>query len=442
MKILTRFSWLFFATALVGTSLSQDQGKKDATKLQGGWPPQKVGDRAGGPVRSKADGKKLQFFDEVDVAPRQEPLPKPDRKVNRDLLAINQPSPENEKDEDRGKDDGSGKDRDSEASDLPLPPLPKRAHLPPLPKPRDDLKSPLPKPRSRPAPRRDRSVYTLGPGDLVTFATYDREDLSRTVTIAPDGTVSYLQAVAVNAKGLTVEQLRNRMEDELRKYRRDIKIIVNPQLLQSKEFSVLGRVRKPGTFTLDRPTTVLEGIARAEGVEIGTIRGSAYGLADFERSFVSRRGRKLNVDLSKLYYEGDLSQNVYLQPDDYLYVASALNNEIYVIGSVANPGRFKLATKLNVSGAISLAGGFTKEAYKMKVLIIRGDIDAPEVEIVNMRDVLKGKLLDVRVKSRDIIFVNKRPFEMVERVLDTALTTYMQTVTAELMNQNYTPFSL
>ena len=137
------------------------------------------------------------------------------------------------------------------------------------------------------ARKRPRTLYTLGPGDLVTFATYDRTDLKRSVRIAPDGTVSYLQAVAVNARGLTVDQLRNRVQEELRKYKRDIKIIVTPQDLQSKEFAVIGRVKKPGSFTLDRPTTILEGIALAEGVEIGTIRGSAYGLADFGRSFVS-----------------------------------------------------------------------------------------------------------------------------------------------------------
>lgn len=49
-----------------------------------------------------------------------------------------------------------------------------------------------------------QSRYTLGPGDTLNFSVYDRADLAQeNVQIAPDGTVSYLQAVAVRAQGLT-----------------------------------------------------------------------------------------------------------------------------------------------------------------------------------------------------------------------------------------------
>ena len=314
--------------------------------------------------------------------------------------------------------------------------------LPPLPDVVDSIVPPTLTP-ARPRPPRSsrpkvRSLYTLGAGDTVSFSSFDRADLARTVKIAPDGTVSYLQAVAVDASGLTVDELRERMESELRKYRRDFKLIVSPQEMQSKEFAILGRVRSPGSFPLDRPTTVLEGIALAEGVEIGTIRGSAFGLADFGRSFVSRKGRKLDVDFTKLYYEGDFDQNVYLQPDDYLYIASVLENEYYILGAVNAPGRIKMPNEVTVTQAISLGGGFLDEAYKMKVVVIRGDLNCPEVHVMNIRDVVRGAARDMVVENRDIIFVARRPFEIVERVIDSAITTYMQTVTAEAINLNFT----
>jgi len=167
--------------------------------------------------------------------------------------------------------------------------------------------------------------YTLGPGDSLNFSIYNRPDLSRqNVTIAPDGTVSYLQAVSVRARGLTLDQLRHRIEEELSRFRENAQVIVTPAEIASKSFSIIGRVRKPGSFTLDRPVSILEGIALAQGIEVGTVRGSAFELADFERSFVARGGNKLDVDLARLYYEGDLSQNAYLEPNDYIYVASSL----------------------------------------------------------------------------------------------------------------------
>jgi protein involved in polysaccharide export with SLBB domain len=159
--------------------------------------------------------------------------------------------------------------------------------------------------------------------------------------------------------------------------------------IASKDFTIIGRVRKPGSFTLDRPTSILEAIARAEGIENGNLRGSAFELADFEladfeRSFVARDGRKLDVDLARLYYEGDLSQNAFLEPDDYIYIASSLKNEIYVLGAVASPGRRKMPVKLTIAQAIAEAGGFDKYAYKMKVLLIRGSIHQAEAALANL----------------------------------------------------------
>ncbi len=284
--------------------------------------------------------------------------------------------------------------------------------------------------------------YTLGAGDVVNFSIYNRPDLLREkVQIAPDGTISYLQAVAIRAEGLTLDQLRHRIEEALADYQ-EAKVIITPVEVASKDFAIIGRVRKPGTYTLDRPTSILEAIARAEGMQVGTVRGSAFELADLERSFVARKGKKLNVDLGRLYYEGDFSQNAFLEPDDYIYVASALENEIYVLGEVSDPGRRKMPAKLTLAQAIGEAGGFGQYAFRRKVLLIRGSIHNPETQIIDMNAILTGGAKDVKLENRDIIFVNKRPFEIIERVLDDAIFTFVQTVTAEAMNQEYVPILL
>lgn len=462
----------FFLLFPVCLSWGQDQptiitNETEATSVLGGWPPQSFGKGTGSETLKKIiNGSKgetgLKISDtESKVSPilvAQNPtdtaktIPnKPaDAAVEKTLAPVpaKEPTPadaEPQKEIAPPPVPLPVADAKKMESLKPLPFLPElpAVNLPELPTPEDRVSLPVGMPQPPPDNRkRVKSQYTLGPGDTVTFSTYERSDLNRTVRIAPDGTVSYLQAIAVNATGLTVDELRDRMEEELQKYRRNFKLIVIPQTLQSKQYAVLGRVQNPGTFPIDRPVTILEGIARARGVEIGTIRGTSYQLADFEHSFVARGGRKLSVDFSKLYHEGDLSQNVFLQPDDYIYIASVLDREIYVLGAVNSPGRIKMPNPLTAASAIAVAGGFSNEAYKMKVIVIRGDLEAPEVQVVNVRDVVAGKALDIPIKNRDIIFVARRPFEILERVLDSAITTYVQTLTAEAMNQNYTPISL
>ncbi|MEM1442563.1 MAG: SLBB domain-containing protein, partial [Verrucomicrobiota bacterium] len=279
--------------------------------------------------------------------------------------------------------------------------------------------------------------YTLGAGDTLTFSVYNRPDLLReNVTIAPDGTVSYLQAVGLRAEGLTLDQFRSRVEEKLSEYQ-DARVIISPVQVASKDYAIIGRVRQPGTYTLDRPTSILEAIAQAQGVQVGNVRGSAFELADLERSFVARKGKKLDVDLARLYFEGDFSQNAFLEPDDYIYVASALENEVYVLGEVNNPGRRKMPAKLTVAQAIGEAGGFAEYAYRKKVLLVRGSIHSPETHVIDMRAVLRGEAKDFQLENRDIIFVRERPFELAERALDEAIFTFVQTVTTETLNQNY-----
>ncbi len=284
--------------------------------------------------------------------------------------------------------------------------------------------------------------YTLGPGDTLNFSIYDRPDLSReNVQIGPDGTVSYLQAVAVPAVGLTPDELRNSIEQRLSDYQNNVKVIITPTEVTSKEFAIIGRVRRPGSYTLDRPTSILEAISLAEGIETNTVRGSAFELADFDRSFVARNGRKLDVDLAKLYYRGDLTQNAYLEPDDYIYVASNLKNEVYVLGAVADPGRYKMPVRLTVVQAIAEAGGFDRYAYRMKVLVIRGSIHQPETHVVNIKDILAGRTRDITLENKDIVFVDERPFELLERTLDSAIFAFLQSVTTESIVNNYIPLA-
>lgn len=285
--------------------------------------------------------------------------------------------------------------------------------------------------------------YRLGPGDTLNFAMYDRADLARkAIPVAPDGSISYLQAVGIRALGRTIPELRAAMEASLSKYHVEPRVIVTPATIGSKRYTIIGRVREPGSFLLNRPTTILEGLAAARGIEVGSVRDFASELADLDRSFVVRGGQKIDVNLADLYYRGKLSENVYLEPSDYIYIASNLKNEIYVLGHVNNPGRYKMNTQMTVTRAIVEAGGYDRRAYKGRVLVVRGSIHDPETFVIDLRDVKHGRNRDFILQSRDIIFVDERPFQVAERALDSAIFTFVQTVTTEVINDEFLDVSI
>ena len=283
--------------------------------------------------------------------------------------------------------------------------------------------------------------YLLGPGDMLDFSFYKRQDLLREkIIVSPDGRVSYLQAVGVKAAGRTVGELRKEIERVLTEFHNDPKVIISPTKLLSKKITILGRVRESGVYPLDRPTTVIEAIAMAKGLEIGAVGGTALEIADLDYSFVARDGKRLDVDLAKLYYQGDFSQNAQLRPNDYIYIASSLRNRFYVLGAVKTPGQLRMPTRVTLTGAIALSGGFHDDAWKRDVLLIRGSIHDPETRVVNVGKILAGLEQDIIIQPKDIIYVNKRPFLIVEKALDAALTSFVQTLAAESINEAYEGF--
>ena len=79
-------------------------------------------------------------------------------------------------------------------------------------------------------------------------------------------------------------------------------------------------------------------------------------LADLGRSFLVRNGQRVPVDFERLFERGDLSQNVPLEPDDFLYFALASANEIYVLGQVTAPGVAAFLPRTSAMSVIAARG--------------------------------------------------------------------------------------
>ncbi len=267
---------------------------------------------------------------------------------------------------------------------------------------------------------------TLGPGDVLAFSVYGDATVTRSeVTIGPDGRVNFLEAQDVLASGLTVDGLRQRMDDALSKYRRAPRTIIVPIAYNSKKYYVLGKVVQRGVYTLDRPTTVLEALARAKGIENGQVDYDVVDVADLGRAFLMRNNKRIPIDFEKLFGGGDLSQNVQIEPGDYLYFPSADIKQVYVLGEVSLPGAVTWRPNLSMLGAISSRGGFAEAAFKSKVLVVRGSLNHPETFVTGL-GTTADSMNDFKLEPNDIIYVTWRPFHRGEELLDLAATAFVQ----------------
>jgi protein involved in polysaccharide export with SLBB domain len=280
------------------------------------------------------------------------------------------------------------------------------------------------------APWQER--LTLGPGDMLNLSLFEVADTARTeVPVGPDGKISFLQAQEIMAAGLTIDELRKSLDSALANFYQSPRTIITPISFQSKKYYVMGAVVNKGVFPFDRPLTVIEAIGRAGGLETGLFDLRTVELADLSHSFLARAGKRVPVDFERLFQRGDLSQNVPLEPGDYLYFASDSLNEIYVLGEVGNPGVLSFAPNPTVLRAIASRGGYSDRAFKRRVLVVRGSLNHPELHVIDTAAVLSGKEPDFKLQPRDIVYVSTNPWVLAGEVLDTAAKAFVQGLIVE-----------
>jgi protein involved in polysaccharide export with SLBB domain len=281
---------------------------------------------------------------------------------------------------------------------------------------------------------------TLGPGDVLSFHLFGTPELTREeVPIGPDGRVSYLEAQNIVAEGLTVDELRGSINAELGKFRREPQAYVIPVAYRSKRYFMLGTVVQKGVFALDRPITVIEAVARAHGFETGVSRGDTIEETDFSRSFLSRDGRRVPLDFERLFMHGDLSQNIPLEPNDYLYFPAVSSGQIFVLGEVGSPGPVPLDSNVSALSAIASRGGFTERAWKTHVLVVRGSLDHPVAFKVDIAGALTGSSPNLALQPGDLVYVSDRPWIRGEELLDRAASAFVESAVVTWTGINVGP---
>jgi len=281
---------------------------------------------------------------------------------------------------------------------------------------------------------------TLGPGDTLTISLFGQPETMKTeVPISPDGRITFLQAEDVQAAGLTVDELRTALDAELGKFYGGPRTIIIPTSYHSKRYFMLGSISRKGVYQLSRPTTMIEAIAQAGGLETGMFEQNTMELADLSHSFVIRGGKRLPVDFQQLFQQGDLSQNIALEPDDYVYFASAAANQIFVVGAVGSQGVVPYTPNASIISVLTARGSFADKAYQSRVLVVRGSLNKPESIIVNAKAILAGEQPDFHLQPKDIVYVSRRPWARAEEILDNAVTSFIQSAVVTGVGLNIRP---
>ena len=274
--------------------------------------------------------------------------------------------------------------------------------------------------------------FKIGAGDLLAVAVFQEPDLSvERAVVRPDGYISLPLIGDIRAGEQSVPDLAAEITGRLSRYVLDPKVNVRVDDMKSATYTVYGEVVTPGTFPLASRTKLSAAIARSGGLKQGNYRASTIEIADLRHSFIARDGHVLPVDFVRLLREGDMRYDIELRPGDHIHIPSGLSQEVYVLGEVQEPMVFAYQDRMALARTLSMAEGFTHDADRTRVHVVRGSLQNPTVIVANYRDVLEGRQRDVQLEPGDIIYVPTTKLASASRILDyilPALTTIQNTV--------------
>ena len=249
-------------------------------------------------------------------------------------------------------------------------------------------------------------AQAVGPNDLIAVSVYDSPELSRTIRVGADGFIRLpMLAQHIKAEGLYPADLESAIAAEIQ----DENILVNPFVTvtiaeyHSRPISVAGAVRAPLVFQAERPTTLLEALARAQGLREDAGREILITKAqetDGKPVSLTRR-----IKVRTLIDDADPDVNITLTGGEEIRVPEV--SKIYVVGNVKKPGAFPVqdGSDTTVLQMLALAEGLEQFASK-QAFIYRRDATGGKNEIaIPLDKIMQRKAEDVALAANDILYI-------------------------------------
>lgn len=159
--------------------------------------------------------------------------------------------------------------------------------------------------------------YRIGPEDVLEIMVWKNADLTRTVTVRPDGKVSLPLIGDVQASGLTTDQLKTVVTQRMKEYIETPQVSILVSTINSYFYYILGEIAKPGKYQLKERTTVLQAISMAGGF---TPFASRNGMSLFRKDPVSSNEIKLRIRYDDIISSADPKKNLFIQSGDTIVV--------------------------------------------------------------------------------------------------------------------------
>ena len=157
--------------------------------------------------------------------------------------------------------------------------------------------------------------YVLGVEDKLSISVWKEPDLSRNVTIRPDGKITSPLVGDIKAAGRTAKELTADLTTALSRFVKEPIITVAVEEIQSFKVFVLGEVATQGALVLRRRTRLLEAIALSGGMTQFANKSDVVLIR-----YDDDKETRTRIDYRKIVSGEKPELNVFLKPGDTVIV--------------------------------------------------------------------------------------------------------------------------
>lgn len=206
--------------------------------------------------------------------------------------------------------------------------------------------------------------YIIGPDDEIVINIYGYQEAKYNLKVSPEGDINIPYAGEMYVAGLTIEQAAAKIKSKLSisgysNIKSGLtKVSISVSRIRSIKVTVLGEVRKPGTYTLPSLATAFNALYLSGGPnDIGSMRNIQ----------IVRNGKVIDVlDIYDFLVKGDQRNNINLRDQDIIRIP-AYSVRVSIEGEVKRTGLYEIKKGETLQNLFDFAGGFSDSAYTASI---------------------------------------------------------------------------
>lgn len=158
-------------------------------------------------------------------------------------------------------------------------------------------------------------TYKIKAGDILNIVVAPTEDLSKEVTVQSDGKITLKLIGELQASGLTLKGLSDKIEKEYAKYVTSPSVSVTLKEFGKRKVYIMGQAKSSGSYDFREGITVLELLSLSGGFtndaelnQVKVFRGTG------EKKTV------IEINMEEVITKGEVKKDVLLKPEDIVYI--------------------------------------------------------------------------------------------------------------------------